>query len=219
MAFIQVENGDMETVETFRVKEEETEEQTDLMPLEEEIHELDDVKEEKLKCGKSFSQHENLEAHMKIHSGESAYPCQECGKGFSGKGSLKVHMRSHTGEKPFICPQCGKSFAQQATLNDHKLIHTGEMPFTCDRLKEHLPTYQQYVTCPTRDTACLDQCYGNIQDAFHSKALPGLGNSDNNMAPKATIVGIICRGGYLSFQGKIIDIYYLDSHLTVLEHN
>jgi len=28
MAFIQVENGDMETVETSRVKEEETEEQT-----------------------------------------------------------------------------------------------------------------------------------------------------------------------------------------------
>ncbi|KAK0143117.1 hypothetical protein N1851_018762 [Merluccius polli] len=48
-------------------------------------------------------------------------------------------------------------------------------------LKEHLPTYQQYVTCSTRDKACLDLCYGNIQDAFYSKALPGLGNSDHNM--------------------------------------
>ncbi|CAM4578856.1 unnamed protein product [Leuciscus chuanchicus] len=53
--------------------------------------------------------------------------------------------------------------------------------FNSCNLKEHLPAYQQYVTCPTRGTACLDQCYGNIQDAFYSKALPGLGNSDHNM--------------------------------------
>ena len=48
-------------------------------------------------------------------------------------------------------------------------------------LKEHLPTYQQCVTCPTHNTACLDQYYGNIQDAFYPKVLPGLGNSDHNM--------------------------------------
>ncbi|KAK0143181.1 hypothetical protein N1851_018704 [Merluccius polli] len=53
--------------------------------------------------------------------------------------------------------------------------------FNLCSLKEHLPTYQQYVTCSTRDNACLDLCYGNIQDAFYSKALPGLGNSDHNM--------------------------------------
>uniref|UniRef100_A0A671TU97 Reverse transcriptase domain-containing protein n=1 Tax=Sparus aurata TaxID=8175 RepID=A0A671TU97_SPAAU len=53
--------------------------------------------------------------------------------------------------------------------------------FNLCSLKEHLPTYQQYFTCPTRNTACLGQCYGNIQDAFYPKVLPGLGNSDPNM--------------------------------------
>lgn len=53
--------------------------------------------------------------------------------------------------------------------------------FNLCSLKELLPTYQQYVTCPTRDKACLDHCYGNIPDAFYAKALPGLGNSDHNM--------------------------------------
>ncbi|CAM4549296.1 unnamed protein product [Leuciscus chuanchicus] len=53
--------------------------------------------------------------------------------------------------------------------------------FNSCSLKEHLPTYQQYVTCSTRNDACLDHCYGNIKDAFYSKALPGLGNSDHNM--------------------------------------
>lgn len=53
--------------------------------------------------------------------------------------------------------------------------------FNLCSLNEHLPTYQQYVTCPTRNEACLDLCYGNIKDAFYAKALSGLGSSDHNM--------------------------------------
>ncbi|CAM4569011.1 unnamed protein product [Leuciscus chuanchicus] len=47
MAFIKEESEDMKIEETFSVKQEETEEQTDIMPLKEESQELSDVKEEK----------------------------------------------------------------------------------------------------------------------------------------------------------------------------
>ncbi|KAJ8004077.1 hypothetical protein DPEC_G00155040 [Dallia pectoralis] len=68
---------------------------------------------------------------------------------------------------------------QVAASTTHKLVAQTEAEapgaanfvmgdFNSCSLKEHLPTYQQYVTCPTRKTACLDQCYGNIQDAFYS---------------------------------------------------
>ncbi len=53
--------------------------------------------------------------------------------------------------------------------------------FNSCRLDEHLPTYQQYISCPTRNEACLDLCFGNTTDTFYAKALPGLGSSDHNM--------------------------------------
>ncbi|KAK0150847.1 hypothetical protein N1851_008046 [Merluccius polli] len=53
--------------------------------------------------------------------------------------------------------------------------------FNLCSLNELLPTYHQYVSCPTRGEACLDLCYGNIEKAYYAKALPGLGRSDHNM--------------------------------------
>lgn len=34
--------------------------------------------------------------------------CKFCGKGFSSDSALKIHIRSHTGERPFACNDCGK---------------------------------------------------------------------------------------------------------------
>lgn len=53
--------------------------------------------------------------------------------------------------------------------------------FNLWRLTELLPAYYQYVSCPTRDKACPDLCYGNIENALHAKALPGLGKSDHDI--------------------------------------
>ena len=47
-------------------------------------------------------------------------------------------------------------------------------------LGDVLPTYEQYVNNPTRGDATLDRCYGNISEAYKSKACPQLGRSDHN---------------------------------------
>ncbi|XDV33380.1 hypothetical protein PO909_003804 [Leuciscus waleckii] len=44
-----------------------------------------------------------------------------------------------------------------------------------------LPSFHQYVHCPTRKGNVLDLCYGNVLDAFTVRAHPPLGSSDHNV--------------------------------------
>ena len=51
---------------------------------------------------------------------------------------------------------------------------------TC-QLAPHLPSLQQYINTPTRASNILDQCFGNIPDAFKAVSRPPLGKSDHNV--------------------------------------
>ncbi|XP_059136483.1 zinc finger protein 296 [Peromyscus eremicus] len=49
--------------------------------------------------------------------------CLVCKKTLSSFSNLKVHMRSHTGERPYACDQCPYACAQSSKLNRHKKTH------------------------------------------------------------------------------------------------
>ncbi len=53
------------------------------------------------------------------------------------------------------------------------------MDFNKANLSRELLKYRQHITCPTRDSNILDQCYTAIKDAYHSVPRADLGLSDH----------------------------------------
>ncbi|XP_061566769.1 early growth response protein 4-like [Cololabis saira] len=74
-------------------------------------------------CARRFSRSDELNRHVRVHTGHKPFACAICARTFSRSDHLTTHTRTHTGEKPFPCDVCGKRFARSDERKRHGRVH------------------------------------------------------------------------------------------------
>jgi hypothetical protein len=82
-------------------------------------------------CSRKFLQRHRLLAHLRSHTNEKPFICENCGQGFRIKESLKNHQLKHNPPR-FCCFTCGKKFYCQSNLTVHKKTHLTDTRLICD---------------------------------------------------------------------------------------
>ncbi|KAF1383197.1 hypothetical protein PFLUV_G00128820 [Perca fluviatilis] len=70
-------------------------------------------------CAKTYATSQNLDVHMRIHTGQRPFSCAQCGKKFTQSAHLKSHLSVHSGERPYVCTFCSRSFIVKYSLKLH----------------------------------------------------------------------------------------------------
>ena len=133
-------------------------------------------------CGKGFKSKKLLRDHMKSHSEERPYCCQEpgCDWRFSTSSKLRRHEKSHSESRNYVCKTCTKAYKRSEHLRKHEIVHRVQK-FCCGfdwcgksnlmgrkMLSDHLSEGHKTAPAENKKYRCLMEKCGRPVVVFHS---------------------------------------------------
>ena len=74
-------------------------------------------------CQKTFTRADSLTCHMRVHTGDRPFHCEQCDASYKVSSHLRDHVRSkHSNSRPFECEKCGKTFTYSTARRRHEKI-------------------------------------------------------------------------------------------------
>ena len=92
-------------------------------------------------CDYAGNKKQNLEDHLRSHTGERPFACDHCPYRASTRSCLTSHKKIHLKPPPkkkytdgkYSCTECEYAADFESKLKTHLRKHTGERPFACDQ--------------------------------------------------------------------------------------
>ncbi|XP_056599099.1 gastrula zinc finger protein XlCGF9.1-like [Triplophysa dalaica] len=142
MQIVKEEIEEMSHLDPCGVKNEDTEEQTDLLEMKDVSDELNGLEEthqyqkphrfKMEEISSDCSEMKNTCSNTRQRTRRrKSFTCPQCEEEQTLKTDFDLHIRVHTGEKMFTCPQCGKQFSYREQFRNHIRTHTKERLHPC----------------------------------------------------------------------------------------